>query len=72
MEAILNQFRSILTGLGVTEIEAVGRKFDPALHEALLHIYDEKYGEGEIVLELEKGFKLGDKVIRFSKVQVAN
>ena len=72
MEAILNQFRSILTGLGVTEIEAVGRKFDPALHEALLHIDDEKYGEGEIVLELEKGFKLGDKVIRFSKVQVAN
>ena len=72
MEAILNQFRSILTSLGVTEIEAVGKRFDPALHEALLHIDDEKYGEGEIVLELEKGFKLGDKVIRFSKVQVAN
>lgn len=72
MEAILNQFRSILSGLGVSEIEAVGKRFDPTLHEALLHIEDEKYGEGEIVLELEKGFKLGDKVIRFSKVQVAN
>ena len=72
MEAILTQFNSILASLGVTEIEAVGRKFDPALHEALLHIEDEKYGEGEIVLELERGFKLGDKVIRFSKVQVAN
>ena len=72
VEAILNQFRSILAGLGVTEIEAVGKRFDPALHEALLHIDDEKYGEGEIVLELEKGFRLGDKVIRFSKVQVAN
>lgn len=72
MEAILTQFSTILTSLGVTEIEAVGKKFDPALHEALLHIDDEKYGEGEIVLELEKGFKLGDKVIRFSKVQVAN
>jgi molecular chaperone GrpE len=72
MEAILTQFKTILTGLGVTEIEAVGQKFDPSLHEALLHVEDEKYGEGEIVLELEKGFKLGDKVIRFSKVQVAN
>ena len=72
MEAIANQFKTILTGLGVTEIEAVGKRFDPALHEALLHIEDEKYGEGEIVMELEKGFKLGDKVIRFSKVQVAN
>ena len=72
MEAILTQFSTILTSLGVTEIEAVGKKFDPTLHEALLHIDDEKYGEGEIVLELEKGFKLGDKVIRFSKVQVAN
>ena len=72
MEAILTQFSSILTSLGVTEIEAVGKRFDPTLHEALLHIEDDKYGEGEIVLELEKGFKLGDKVIRFSKVQVAN
>ena len=72
MDAILTQFRTILNGLGVTEIEAVGKKFDPTLHEALLHIEDEKYGEGEIVLELEKGFKLGDRVIRFAKVQVAN
>ncbi len=72
MEAVLNQFKTILTSLGVTEIEAVGKKFDPSLHEALLHIEDEKYGEGEIVLEMEKGFMLGDKVIRFSKVQVAN
>lgn len=72
VEAILNQFKSILAGLGVTEIPAVGKKFDPALHEALLHIEDEKYGEGEIVMELEKGFMLGGKVIRFSKVQVAN
>lgn len=70
--AIFNQFKGVLEGLGVTEIEAVGQKFDPALHNALLHIDDEKYGEGEIVLELTRGFKLGDKVIRFSAVQVAN
>ena len=72
VEAIFNQLKTILEGLGVTEIPAVGKKFDPAYHEALLHIDDEKYGEGEIVLELEKGFLLGDKVIRFAKVQVAN
>ena len=72
VEAIFNQFKTILEGLGVAEIPAVGKKFDPTVHEALLHIDDEKYGEGEIVLELEKGFKLGDKVIRFAKVQVAN
>lgn len=70
--AIFNQFKGVLESLGVTEIEAVGQKFDPALHNALLHIDDEKYGEGEIVLELTRGFKLGDKVIRFSAVQVAN
>ncbi|MCD8088422.1 MAG: nucleotide exchange factor GrpE [Oscillospiraceae bacterium] len=72
VEAILTQFKTLLTGLGVTEIEAVGKKFDPTYHEALLHIEDEKYGEGEIVMELEKGFMLGDRVIRFAKVQVAN
>lgn len=71
-EAILTQFKTVLEGLGVKEIEAVGKKFDPALHDAILHIDDEKYGEGEIVLELTKGFTLGDKVIRFSAVQVAN
>ena len=71
-EAILNQFKTILTSMGVTEIEALGKKFDPKLHNAVLHIEDGKYGEGEIVLELEKGFKMGDKVIRFSTVQVAN
>lgn len=70
--AILTQFKTVLESLGITEIDALGKKFDPTLHEALLHIDDEKYGEGEIVLELEKGFKMGDKVIRFSKVQVAN
>ena len=72
VEGIFNQLKTILEGLGVTEIPAVGKKFDPAVHEALMHIDDEKYGEGEIVLELEKGFKMGDKVIRFAKVQVAN
>ncbi len=72
VEGIFSQLKTILESLGVTEIETVGKKFDANLHDALLHIDDEKYGEGEIVLELEKGFRLGDKVIRFAKVQVAN
>ncbi len=72
VEGIFNQLKAILQSLGVTEIETVGKKFDANLHDALLHIDDEKYGEGEIVMELEKGFKLGDRVIRFAKVQVAN
>ena len=72
VEMTMNQLRDILAKLGVTEIEAVGQKFDPALHNAVMHLEDDQYGEGEIVLEFEKGFKLGDKVIRFSMVQVAN
>ena len=72
VEMTMNQLRDILAKLGVTEIDAMGQKFDPALHNAVMHIDDENYGESEIVLEFEKGFKLGDKVIRFSMVQVAN
>ena len=72
VEMTMNQLRDIVAKLGVTEIEAVGQKFDPALHNAVMHLEDDQYGEGEIVLEFEKGFKLGDKVIRFSMVQVAN
>ncbi len=72
IEMTMNQLKSIMDGFGVTEIEAVGQKFDPEMHNAVMHIEDENYGEGEIVQEFEKGFKLGDKVIRFSMVQVAN
>ena len=72
VEMILNQMKEIMTKLGVTEIEAVGKSFNPDLHNAVMHVEDENYGEGEIVQEFEKGFLLGDKVIRFSMVQVAN
>ena len=58
--------------MGVTEIPAVGETFDPAVHNAIMHIEDDKYESGIIVQEFQKGFKLGDKVIRFSMVQVAN
>ncbi len=72
VEMIMNQFNSTLEKLGVTEIKAVGEKFDPALHNAVMHVDDETKGENEVIEEFQKGFKIGDKVIRFSMVKVAN
>lgn len=72
VELTMTQLKNIFEKLGVTEIEALGKTFDPSEHNAVMHIEDEKYGEKEIVAEFQKGFKLGDKVIRFSVVQVAN
>lgn len=72
VEMIMSQLKDILSRMGVTEIEALGQKFDPSLHNAVMHEEDETKGEGEIVQELQKGFKMGDKVIRFAMVKVAN
>ena len=72
VEMTMNQFREILEKMGVKEIEAVGQPFDPAKHNAVMHIEDPELGEGIVAEEFEKGFLLGDKVIRFSMVKVAN
>ena len=73
VEMIMTQFKEIMGKLGVNEIEASsGDKFDPQLHDAVMHVEDESLGEGVIVEELQKGFRLGDKVLRFSVVKVAN
>ena len=72
VELIMNQFNATLEKLGATEIKAVGEKFDPAVHNAVMHVDDDTKGENEVVEEFQKGFKLGDKVIRFSMVKVAN
>ena len=72
VEMIMNQFNSTLEKLGVSEIRAVGEKFDPTLHNAVMHVDDTEKGENEVVEEFQKGFKIGDKVIRFSMVKVAN
>lgn len=69
---IMNQMKATLEKLGVSEIEALGQTFNPELHNAVMHVDDESFGKGEIIEEFEKGFKLGDKVIRFSMVKVAN
>ena len=72
VEMIMTQFCTTLEKLGVTPIECQGEKFDPALHNAVMHVEDEEKGENEIVEVFQKGFKLGDKVIRFAMVKVAN
>ena len=72
IEMTLTQFETVLTSLGVTAIEALGKEFNPELHNAVMHVEDDEVGENIIVEEFEKCFKLGDKVIRFSIVKVAN
>lgn len=72
VEMIMAQFMKTLEGLGVSKIADVGEKFDPNLHNAVMHVEDEEKGENEIVEVFQKGFMLGEKVIRFSMVKVAN
>ena len=72
LEMIFTQYKDILRGLGVEEIEARGAKFDPELHNAVMHIEDENFGENEVAQVFQAGFRMGDKVIRHAIVQVAN
>ncbi len=72
MEAIYKQFESLLADAGVEAIEAVGKPFDPAFHNAVMHAEDENAGENEIVEELQKGYTFKGSVLRYSMVKVAN
>ena len=72
LELILRQFGEVLGKLGVTEIEAMGQPFDPEKHNAVMHIEDEAAGENTVVEVFQKGFMIGDKVLRFAMVKVAN
>lgn len=72
IEMIVKQFTSLQETLCIEEIGSEGEKFDPNFHEAVMHIEDENFGENEIALVLQKGFKLGDTVIRPAMVKVAN
>ena len=72
IELVLKQFKDVMLARGVTEIETVGKTFDPELHEAVSSVQDDTKGEKEIVQEYRKGYKIGDKVIRHSMVVVAN
>ena len=72
MEMIFHQLEDILGRLGVTVVDPVGEVFDPTRHNAVMHIDDESLGENVVAQVFQKGFLLGDRVIRFATVQVAN
>lgn len=72
VKMVLKQLKDVLLYNGVKEIETVGKKFDPELHEAVSHINDDKHGENVIVEEFRKGYIIGTRVIRHSMVIVAN
>lgn len=72
LEMIFQQYKDILKKLGVTEIDAAGKPFDPEKMNAVMHIDDESLGENVVAQVFQAGFQLGDKVIRHAIVQVAN
>ena len=72
MNMIYTQVSDTLKKLGLEEIVALNKTFDPNLHEAVMHIEDENFGEKEVVEVFRKGYKIGDKVVRHAMVKVAN
>ena len=72
VEMTMNELGKILTSLGVEVFGKVGDTFDPNLHNAVMHTEDDSFGENTISMVFQKGFKIGEKVVRFAMVQVAN
>ena len=72
MVMIFNQLRNVLEKMGVTIDDPQGQPFDPARHNAVMHVDDENLGEGIVSQVIQKGFLLGERVIRCATVQVAN
>ena len=72
IELIVKQFEGLAEKLGIKEVAKVGDSFDPNCHEAVMHVEDENFGENVIAEVLQKGFKIGDTVIRPAMVKVAN
>ena len=72
LEMIFQQYKTILEKLGATEIQAKGQEFNPETMNAVMHIDDESLGENVVAQVFQAGFMLGDKVIRYAIVQVAN
>ncbi len=68
----LNMFKDIFTKMGVEEIPSENVEFDPNIHNAVMHIEDEVFGENMVVETFSKGYKKGDKIIRYAMVKVAN
>ena len=72
LEMIIKQLTDSLDRLGLKKIEAEGAEFDPNFHEAVMHVEDENFGENVVVQVLQKGYKIGNTVIRAAMVKVAN
>ena len=72
VELTMTELIKIFTGLGVEIFGEAGDSFDPNLHNAVMHIENEELGENVISQVFQKGFKIGDKIVRFAMVQVAN
>jgi len=72
VELTMHELVKILNGLGVEIFGNVGEEFNPNLHNAVMHTDDENLGENVISQVFQQGFKIGDKVVRFAMVQVAN
>lgn len=72
VQMTMNQLKAVLEKLGIEEIPALGEVFDPVLHNAVMHIEDETFGENTVAEVFQTGFKTGDKVIRHAMVKVAN
>ena len=72
VEMTMNQLVSVMEKLDVESFGAAGDHFDPQLHNAVMHIEDESLGENVIAEVFQKGFKVGEKVVRFAMVKVAN
>ena len=72
VEMTMTQLLSVLEGLGIKPIDALGKPFDPNFHNAVMHVEDESLGENTVAQVFQTGFIMGDKVIRFAMVQVAN
>ena len=72
VEMTMTQLVSIFTSLGVEIFGEVGETFDPNIHNAVMHTEDDSVAENTITQVFQKGFKLGEKIVRFAMVQVAN
>ena len=72
LEMIFTQYKEVLNKLGITEMESLGQPFDPNRHNAVMHVDDENVGENVVVDVFQAGFMMGEKVLRFATVRVAN
>ena len=72
VEMTMNQFKQILASMNVESFGEPGDTFDPNMHSGVMHVEDENFGENEVAEVFQKGFRIGDKIIRFAMVKVAN